>query len=482
MAPVSRFLPIPLGPSSSPARSSNVSTAKIINAFVEVTEAGKSGFTIYGDMGLDEFVSFANEGSIRGGLLFGASLYVVAGETLYKVISDGTKTTIGDVFGTLPVIFARNAQSPNPQIIIVADSIVYLLQADVLTVFPDADLPATVVSATFIDNYIVFLLADGRFFWSTVNDADDIDPLDFKTAEGRPDGGVRNITLGREMWVVGDETTEVYATSTDVTDPFPRIGGGFISRGSKSKHAICIADNTLVMPTDSGIVVRMSGFTPLRISNSAVERDLQRTYNAQRASEIEGFVWNDGGHEFYQISGPDWTWVYDFSTRLWHGKESLGILRSKIRHYFRAFDQHIVGNHASATLYRMSAEYYDEDGQELVMTIRTPVFDEQGYYITWDCLMLDMEMGVGNALADSAGPNFNPRVMLNWSDDGGHTWGPERERPLGEQSNFKGRLQFNQLGTSREQGRSYQIRISAACKKVAIQAHARIRAHKAQAA
>lgn len=484
MAPTSRFLPIPLGPSSNPARSGNVSTALIKNAFVETSVPGKSGFAIYADPGLLEFVSFANEGSIRGGLLFGTNLYVVAGETLYRVTSDGTKTAIGDVFGTRSVIFARNAKAPNPQIIIVADANVYLLQSNTLIAFPDADLPLqnTVVSATFIDNYIVFLLLDGRFFWSAVNDAIDIDALDFKTAEGRPDGGVRNITLGREMWVVGDETTEVYATSTDATDPFPRIGGGFISRGSKSKHAVCIADNTLVMPTDNGLVVRMNGFTPIRISTTAVERDLQRTTNEQRASEIEGFVWNEGGHEFYQLSGPDWTHVYDFSTRLWHGKESLGIARSKIRHYFRAFDQHIVGDYASATLYRMSMDYYDEDGDELVMTIRTPVFDEQGHYLTWDCLLIDMEMGVGNASADSASAEYNPTVMLNWSDDGGHTWGPERERPLGQQSNFKGRLQFNQLGTSKEQGRSYQIRVSAACKKVAIQASARIRAHRAQAA
>jgi hypothetical protein len=481
MAPVSRFMPIPLGPSSNPARSSNVSTALLVNCFVEASETGKNSFAIYADPGLVTRETFTDAGSIRGGLLLGNLLYVVAGETLYSVTSDGTQTEIGDVLGTQAVIFARNAAA-TPQVVIVADSILYLLVGGVLSVFPDADLPDLVVSASFIDNYIVFLLSDGRFFWSAVNDADDIDALDFKTAEGRPDGGVRNITLGREMWVFGDESIEVYATSNDATDPFPRIGGGFISRGCKSKHSVCTADNTVVWASDNGMVMRASGFTPVRISNSAVERDLQRTIDAQRATRIEAFVWNEGGHEFYQISGLDWTWVYDFSTSLWHKKDSVGSTRSRIRHYFRAFDLHIVGDNDSAKLYRMSIDLYDEAGDALIMTIRTPIFDEQGHYITWDALLLDMEMGVGDAGADEDSAEINPTVMLNWSDDGGKTWGFERERPLGRQSKFKGRLQFNQLGTSREQGRAYQIRISAACKKVVIQAHARIRVHRAQAA
>lgn len=482
MAPVPRFIPVPLGPASAGARSSNVSSARITNGFVEATEAGKSAFAIYADPGLALRVTFTNEGVIRGGLTFGSLLYVVAGETLYKVTSDGTKTEIGDVFGERPVIIARNAQSPNPQIVIVADADVYVLQSNTLVAFPDTDLPDTVVSATFIDNYIVFLLADGRFFWSAVNDADSIDALDFETAEGRPDGGVRNITLGREMWVFGDESVEIYATSDNVDDPFIRIGGGFISRGCKAKHSVCVADNTVIWLSDNGLIVRAQGFTPIRISNYEVERDIQTTTNAQEASQIEAFVWNEGGHEFYQISSQTWTHVYDFSTQLWHRKSSLGLTRSRINQYFRAFDKHIVGDYSSNTLYTMSMDTYDEAGSELVFGIITPVLDEQGFYITWDALLLDMELGVGDAGADDEGPDFNPRVMLNWSDDGGHTWGSERERPLGEQSNFKGKLQFNNLGTSKEQGRIYQIRVSAACKKVVIQAHAKIKVHRAQAA
>ena len=362
---MSKTISIPIGPGSDPARSKYAGVATVINAFAEASQQGKVPFALYSDPGLVAFATFANEGSIRGIERFGSIAYVVAGETLYKVASDATTTTIGTVIGEESVIFARNAQSPNPQIIIVSDADVYLLQNNVVVAFPDADLPDVVVSATFIDQYIVFLLRDGRFFWSEVNDADDIDALNFKTAEGRPDNGVVNVTIGREMWVLGEETVEVYATSSDADDPFPRVPGGFIGRGCKARHSAKAFDNSLIWVDDLGRVVKpQGGFTPVRVSNHGVESDIQRSINNQTASEIEGFVWSEGGHEFYQLSGADWTWVLDASNSYWHKKDSLGEPRSRIRHYARAFDKHIVGNFETATIYTMSMTAYDEAGDE----------------------------------------------------------------------------------------------------------------------
>ncbi len=477
---MSKLIPVPLGPESDPARSKYVGSPTIYNGFIEASQQGKVKFAIHADPGLISFTTFANEGSIRGGIVLGSVAYIVAGETLYKVTSDGTKTTIGDVIGTRSVIIARNAAAA-PEIIIVADSTVYHLVSDVLQVHPDGDLPASlVVSVASLGHRIVYLLSDGRFFWSDVNDADAVQALNFKTAEARPDAGVRNIVLGSMMWVMGEETTEVFGLSTDTSDPFPRIQGVLLEHGTRSKHAVCAGDNSLIWPSHKAVIVRASGFSAKVISTGAVNRDLQAAIDAQTAAEIEAFVWTEGGHEFYQISSSDWTWVHDFSTKRWHKKDSQGESRSKIRHYFRAFDQHIVGDFESATLYKMRMDAYDEAGDELVMRIVTPIMDEQGYYIIWDGLQIDMELGVGDASADSASDEFNPKASLRWSDDGGNNWSPWRERPLGQQGNYKGRVSYSQLGMSKEQGRMFELSISAGVKKVALQARARVRLMPAQ--
>jgi len=473
---MSQILTIPLGPQSDPARSKYMGEPVITNGFVEKSQEGKTQYAIYGDMGLIDFTTFT-EGPMRGCIQIGARLYVVAGETLWRVAADGTKTLIGDILGEHSVIFARNANVP-PEIIIVADTTVYHLQNDVLQVFPDNDLPiALVVSATFIAQRIVFLLSDARFFWSDVNNADSVDALNFKTAEARPDGGVRNITVGGEMWVMGEETVEIYGLSTDASDPFPRLSGGFIPCGTRAKHSVCLVDNNVNWVNDKGLVVR--GQQAARISNYGVERDIQRMIDAQTVSQIEAFGYSEGGHEFYQVSGTDWTWRHDFSNGTWQKKESLGNTRSKIHHYCRAFDKHLVGDMDAAALYQMKFGVYDESGDELTLGIKTPIMDEQGYYILWDSVIVDAELGVGSG-TDTAAPEYNPRMMLTWSDDAGHTWSVERERPLGKQGNWKGRVMFNQLGQSKEQGRMFNIRISAPVKKTILQAKARVRLVAAQ--
>lgn len=473
---MSQILTIPLGPQSDPARSKYMGEPTITNGFVEASEQGKAQYAIYGDMGLIDFATFTDM-PIRGEFLLGATLYVVAGETLWRLAGDGTKTEIGDILGQRSVIFARNANAP-PEVIIVADSTVYHLQNNVLQVYPDNDLPISlVVSATFIGQRIVFLLSDGRFFWSDVNNAASVVATNFKTAEARPDKGVRNVTVGGEMWIQGEETTEIYGLSTDASDPFPRVSGGFIPSGTRSKHATYVGDNNVVWVNDKGLVVR--GTTAQRISKYGVERDIQSMFDAQTAELIEAFGYSQDGHEFYQVSGTNWTWRHDFSNGTWQKGQSIGRERSIRHHYCRAFDKHMVGDFYAAKLYQMKFDVFDESGGELTLGIKTPIMDEQGYYILWDSVMIDAELGVGSG-TDTAAPEYNPRMMLTWSDDAGNTWSNERERPLGRQGNWKGRVMFNQLGQSKEQGRMFNIRISAPVKKTILQAKARVRLVAAQ--
>jgi hypothetical protein len=441
------------------------------NAFAESIGQGKAPFALYTDPGLTAFVTTGTTSAVRGLFAVGTTIYAVIGETLYSVAASGAYTSIGTVLGTDPVITATNKKNSGPQTAIVADSTVYVLEAGALTTFADLDLPANVHSVAFLDGYLIFGLRDGRFFITALNDTA-VDALDFAEAEGSPDNGVRIFIRGLDMLYFGENSLELWQNTGNSEFPFERLSGGFVPIGCKSKYSVSSFDNTVVWVDEFGRVVKLQGYVPARISNHGVEKDIQRTIDAQRSSEMEAFVWREGGHEFYQLSGPDWTWVFDAATQLWHKKESYGLTRSKIRGYVRSGDKHIVGDYAAGKLHIMSMSAYDESGGYLITTLRSPVISEPGVGIVWDSVIIDAQMGVGRGTdAHSA----NPQLMLRWSNDGGATWSQQRTRSLGAIGRYSGRLQFNGLGSSGSQGRIYEVSVSAPVERCFVSASAAVR-------
>lgn len=462
---------VPLGPGADPARAKVVGEPTIINAFAEASEQGKAPFAIYTDPGLTEYLSFGSELGTRGLFALDGRRYVLADEHLYAVDSVGGTTLIGTVLGTASIIVATNKKTNYPQAAIVADSNVYTLENGVLVNFADADLPTGVHSCAYLDGYTIFGLRDGTFYITGINNHS-VDALDFAEAEGDPDGGVRVFVSGRDLFYFGERSTEVWQNTGNADFPFERLPGGFMPVGCKSKYTPCNFDNSVMWVDDAGRVVRAENYIAKRMSTHGVERDIQRTIDAGRADEMEAFVYREGGHEFYFLNGPDWTWVYDAASGKWHQKVSHGLSRSKIRQYLRSGDQHIVGDHTAGKLHIMSLSSYDEAGGHLVTTIRSPVVSEPGQAIVWDSLLIDTQMGVGRGVDQHSA---EPKLSLRWSDDGGQTWKGPRERPLGALGRYEGRIQFNDLGSSNLQGRSYEISISAPVERCVVSAHAVVR-------
>lgn len=59
-------------------------------------------------------------------------------------------------------------------------------------------------------------------------------------------------------------------------------------------------------------------------------------------------------------------------------------------------------------------------------------------------------------------PEYNPEIMLTWSDDGGKTWRGYRQYSVGKQGKYRTRIKATRLGASGRRGRAYRIEFSAA--------------------
>jgi hypothetical protein len=83
-----------------------------------------------------------------------------------------------------------------------------------------------------------------------------------------------------------------------------------------------------------------------------------------------------------------------------------------------------------------------------------PHLNAEQTWIFYSRLQVDLETGVGL----ESGQGVDPQIMMDYSDDGGHTWCNEQWRSAGRIGEFKRRALWRRLGRSRD--RIYRITVS----------------------
>lgn len=444
------------------ARSVNAADNRMINLFPEIIpEGGKEPAFLNRAPGLKLKVS-VGLGPIRGLWEFNGNLYVVSRDKLYKVDSTYAVTTLGTVAGTSgPVSMADNGT----QLFVACNgpSFIYNATTNAFAQITDSDFPGAVTVA-YLDGYFVFNEPNSQKIWVTaLLDGTSVDPLDFASAEGSPDGVVGIIADHREVWVFGTNSVEVWYNSGNADFPLSRIQGAFNELGCAAPYSIAKMDNGLFWlgkdARGQGIVYRANGYTGQRISTHAVEWQIQQYANM---SDAIGYTYQQDGHSFYVLIFPqaDRTWVYDVATQAWH--ERAGFANGEFtrhRSNCQAFFQGdvLVGDYQNANVYAFDLEDYSDNGsiQKWLRSWRAlPTGQNNLKRTAQHSLQLDCETGVGLNL----GQGSDPQVMLRWSDDGGHTWSSEHWTAIGRIGEYGKRAFWRRLGmTMKLRDRVYEL-------------------------
>lgn len=466
---------VTFGPNHAPGRSLLANSSGVVNAFVEATDGGSVPYAIYSGMGAAEFCTFSEGGANRGfHKRDETTSYAFCGEAVYRLRANRTATRIGTIQGLAPVVTAQNKKNTGPQIVVLTESKIYIIENDLVSEYSDADLPLGPISASYIDGYILFGYADGRFYISAINEANDVAPLDFAEAEGSPDNLTAIFVNGREVILCGAETGEVWVNSGEAAFPFERVNGAMFPSGWIAKHTIKAFDNTFLGVTNKGHVGRAEGYQVKRISNFEVEAAIQRDVDAGLAAEMIAHTKSEGGHEFYVLSGTDWGFTYDAATQLWHKDESHGLTKSRRRFYLRAFDRHLVGDIDGGKCYEENFDTFTEAGGPFVWSVRSQPVEFGPARIIFNALNVSIETGVGNG-PNEIGESKNPVLMLRWSDDRGKSWDGDLMEELGEQGNYSPQVTFSQLGTSEGYGRIFELSCSSPVRGALVSALADIK-------
>ncbi len=98
-------------------------------------------------------------------------------------------------------------------------------------------------------------------------------------------------------------------------------------------------------------------------------------------------------------------------------------------------------------------------GDPIVATIQTPQVHAYPHKLRFNALYVDAIPGVGLNTTDPH--NDDPKIILDYSEDGGHTWSAERQISVGTLGQRKKRVVARRLGMSKEDGRTFRLRMSA---------------------
>lgn len=394
--------------------------------------------------------------NVRGVYNANGRLFVVSGGKLYEV-DDTTVTERASMSFVAPRVAIAHGTT---QLAIADDSqlYVYNLVSNTIARISAAGWLGSKVAAH-MDGYFIFAQPDEEFFYlSAIDDATDLDALDFSSADSQPDNVVAIQVIRRELYLLGSSSIEVWVNSGGPDFPLTRYQGTPIDVGVVGVYASCNAADSLVWvgktPRGGPYVYTLEGYTPKRISNQAVE---QRLLASTDLAGVSLWTYQDAGGEFVvvNIPGAATSWVWDASTRMWHerGELSAGEWTASRVEMGAAVDgvQYVAG---ATKLYKMSRDYSTLAGDDLVRERTWP-------HIVGE----DFEPVRHHALEIRCTTGESPEgaITLEISNDGGSVFGPPLRRTLGATGRRVHRVRWMPLGTCPAGGsRVYRLRCSSA--------------------
>lgn len=491
---------------SNPHLSSDVSVEDTINFWVETKDSEETPIILHPTPGTKLFARWSRNtygtgisnlwvDPISGAVIFEAqqSLHVWFGATYdsdypgYSAVD--TSYSFLEKGSVLDIAFIPDGQQPGKFIALVLctgaayimyhASHQYLLAEVVDTDFPTGATTCCTLGHRFIVNDPS---NPGRFYVSTaleipaylVNGSGWTSTM-FATAEARPDTIRKLFVDHTEMWIFGEDSTEVWYDAGTENVPFQPALSQFIEWGCSAPRSVAKIGNSVFFlsknHTGQGLVMSATPGSAKVVSASGVTKEIA---GYSKISDAHAFTFQWHGHMFYAITFPtaDKTWLYNITNNTWtrwstnggkHFSSCYAFIRGK----------HVVGSSTQQALFYLSEDSYKDadyeysaaakshfgftdaevDGYAIHRTRKTNYLHSDGNWVVMDALEILAETGIGDADDDTTA-----EIMLRWSDDGGHTWSNWHYRTLGALGEYRHRAVWRRIGRTRR--RVFEIKFT----------------------
>jgi hypothetical protein len=388
-----------------------------------------------------------------------SGLYYCAGRNLYYVSPAYAFTLLGSI----PLNDTPVAMLDNGTTLVLVDGTPTGYQLDLLTnTFSQITDPAFLGASSigYLDTFLLFNQPDTKTFFSTLSNVVSFDPLYEAAKTGFPDILMSVVTAHREIWLIGQLTTEVWYNAGNANFPFSIVPGTFIELGTCARYSVARHGLELFWLTQDKdgqrFVVNASAqanYLPRRVSTFAMEQEWQKY---EVVSDAVGFTYQQAGHIFYVLNFPtaDKTWVWDQSAGQWH--ERVWTDGNGVEHRYRgqvaqsAYGKNFLGDWETGQLYELDLESFTDAGAPVVRRRGFPHLTNDGKRVVYPTFSADIECGNNTGLVDGSTFAMPPEISLRWSDSRGKSWGNPVKQSLGSAGQYLTQPQWNRLGMARD--------------------------------
>ena len=411
-------VPINIIGSSYETRAGSISKQTTKNLYPEVIPTGKVIKALHNWYGASAFSP--SVGAIgRGTHKVNDVLYQVAGNTLYSIASNGTRTTIGSITGSDPVVMDNDGE--NLIITTGGDGYRYNISADTLSLISDVDYePAK--SCAYINTQMIYDGLEGRFQVSDPGSSASINALNYATAESHPDDTIRVYVKDGLLYVFGEESFEIWYNSGIGNPPFDRIEGAVRDIGLISPYAVAKTNDTLYFIGDDKIVYKMIGYKEQGISSPGIAQIFSSFNMANTTAYHVHF--DDNEIIVFRFPSEGRTFAYSENTDNWF-ELTTGANEDNYfgNSFIECYGHKLIEDARNGAIYILSPTVYKNIDEVMIRERVSPpisgeVINRPGQRLLMDRIRFVVEKGVGIP----TGQGSDPQMSVSLSFDGGDSW------------------------------------------------------------
>jgi hypothetical protein len=352
--------------------------------------------------------------------------------------------TYGTITGTVTGTDRADMAFTQTELAILSNGSLYVSDGSTIAVAGDVDFPANITSIWPSNQRILMSAADGKWYYTSVLDIDNITGTQFYSAESQPDNLIAGRHFkGREL-LFGGETMEVwYNDAASTTDPYSR-GSEVIDTGCRCRDGIQVLKDSVIWVTDDSEVAQWVGGEPQTIS----EPWLTRLLKAETDANIISTHYYADGQGHYCLNLTTGCYSYALKSKLWSKRQTTSSdTWSWVRIVSQGGKQY--ASKRTGTAFMELSRSYVTDEQVDATTLNIDIPREWTSHIPHDggrpalgSVILEGSKGIGNAAGDGA----NPMAQMRISNDNGNTWTAYRSRSMGIQGNYDARSKWDLCG------------------------------------
>ena len=439
-----------------------------INLYPEVNDkSGPVPISYYQFPGLELFSTPLNMAKARCSYRTSiGTAYVVIGPTVYLQQTNGNLVFVGSIPDRASQVYIAD----NGLVALLVDGssegyAIDLITNDFAQIIDPSFYGADQVR--FLDTFFVlnrpgtnqFYISLSMVTYALLTAGISFDPLDIAAKAGSADPIVALSVVNKNLWLIGELTTEPWIGTGAADFYFQQVQGTYINHGCIAPYSNADTDTLIIwlMQDMQGknIIVQTAGYDVKEVSTPYLVSEFNKY---ETTADAIGMMLQIEDHAFYILQFPtaNITWAMDLKTGYWFqlGKWNTATnvfdrWRANCCMYFDS--KLLVYDYANGKGYELNADIATDGGDN--MRFRRRFFHMVGgnfERVIYNSLIANIEPGNSDLEVGQEANDNEPEIFLSWSDDRGKTFGFPVAQSIGRQGEYNKTPTWRKLGMARD--------------------------------